>query len=130
MPNKGVHLPGTLKRSPPKAQRTYAKVKENAEREYGSGERAGRTAIAALKHNFEKVGDHWEPKKKPGPSDPRSAQQTTEAKRAGKGETYGGVDVFGHSRQELYERAKALNVRGRAAMNKEQLAAAIAKKQS
>lgn len=129
MPNKGIHLPGTLQRSPLKAQRTYLKVKEKAEQEYGSGERAGRTAIAALKHSFEKVGDHWEPKQRPGPSDPRAAQQTTDAKRQGKGKTYGGVDLFGHSRAELYERARDLNIRGRATMNKEQLAAAIAKKQ-
>lgn len=129
MPNRGIQLPRTLQRSPAKAQRTYLKVKENAEKEYGSGERAGRTAIAALKHGFEKVGDHWEPKQQPGPSDPRSAQSSTEAKREGKGETYGGVDLFGHSREALYQRAKALGIRGRSAMNKEQLAQAIGKKQ-
>ncbi len=101
MPNRGrtqAKLPGTLQRSPPKAQRTYRKVIDNAEREYGSGERAGRVAYAALKHGFEKVGDHWEPKKKPGSSDPRSQQATTEDKRQGKGETFGGVDAVGNSR--------------------------------
>lgn len=128
MPRKDVKLPGTLKRSPPKAQRTYAKVKQRAEEEYGPGERAGRTAYAALKHSFEKVGDHWEPKDEPGPSDSR-ARQSTADKRRGKGETFGGVDVLGHTRQELYERAKALGIPGRSAMNKEQLARAISKKQ-
>jgi hypothetical protein len=122
-------LPGTLQRSPPKAQRTYRKVMDNAEREYGSGERAGRVAYAALKHGFEKVGDHWEPKKRPGPSDPRSQQPTTAAKRQGKGETFGGVDAVGNSRDALYERAKALGIPCRSSMNKEQLARAIAKKQ-
>lgn len=129
MPRRqGSDLPGTLKRSPAKAQRTYAKVLESAEKEYGPGERAGRTAIAALKHSFEKVGDHWEPKARPGPSDSR-ARQSTADKRRGKGETFGGVDVLGHTREELYERAKTLGVRGRSHMNKEELARAISEKQ-
>lgn len=57
-----VELPATLKRSPPKAQRTYAKTLADAESRYGKGERAGRTAMAALKHSFEKVGDHCAPR--------------------------------------------------------------------
>lgn len=128
MPKHGVNLPQTLKRSPLKAQRTYAEVLKNAEEQYGSGERASRTAYAALKHSFEKVGDHWEPKKHPGPSDSRS-RQTTADKRRGVGETFGGVDVEGHSRKELYARAKALNIPGRSRMSKEELARAISKKQ-
>ena len=36
-------LPGTLQRSPKKAQRTYAKTLESAEEEYGEGEQASRT---------------------------------------------------------------------------------------
>ena len=128
MPKKAVELPETLKRSPKKAQRTYAKTLENAEREYGPGERAARTAIAALKHSFEKVGDHWEPKDQPGPSDPRAEHSSAE-KRKGKGETFGGVDYYGHSRKELYDRARDLRIRGRARMNKEELARAIASRQ-
>ncbi|KON80503.1 ChaB family protein [Azoarcus sp. PA01] len=129
--NRQVELPGTLKRSPPKAQRTYAKTLRSAEEEYGPGERASRTAIAALKHSFEKVGDHWEAKAKPGPSDPqarRSAADRRDGKRAS-GETFGGVDVLGHTRQELYERAAALGIRGRSRMTKEELARAIASRQ-
>lgn len=132
MPNRGrgeAKLPGTLQRSPPKAQRTYRKVMDNAEREYGSGERAGRVAYAALKRGFEKVGDHWQAKPKPGPSDPRSQQATTAEKQQGKGATFGGVDALGNSREALYQRAKALGIPGRSSMNKAQLAAAIAKKQ-
>jgi hypothetical protein len=121
-------MPATLKRSPAKAQRTYAKVLKSAEKEYGVGERAGRTAYAAVKHSFEKVGDHWEAKDAPGPSDSRS-QQSTADKRRGKGKTFGGVDMVGHTRQELYERAKKLGVPGRSSMNKEQLARAISRKQ-
>lgn len=124
----GKKMPSTLKRSPPKAQRQFEETLEHAEKEYGKGERASRTAYASLKHNFEKVGDHWQAKKHAGPSDPRSTRSTRE-KRQGKGETYGGVDEMGHSRRELYDRAKALDVPGRSKMDKKQLARAIAKKQ-
>jgi hypothetical protein len=121
-------LPATLERSPKKAQETWIKTHDSAVEEYGEGERAHRTAFASLKHSFEKVGDHWEPKKKRGPSDPRAALGGRAA-REGKGETFGGVDFFGHSRQELYERARKLGVRGRSKMSKRELAAAIDRKQ-
>src|SRR5581483_6987388 len=65
-------LPDTLKRSSAKAQRTFAKAHDAAVEQYGEGERAHRTAFAALKHSFEKVGDRWVAKKEKGPSDPRS----------------------------------------------------------
>jgi len=41
----------------------------------------------------------------------------------------GGVDVEGHTKKELYERAARLDVRGRAKMDKYELAQAIARKQ-
>ena len=66
-------MPSTLKRSPKKAQDTYAKTHDSAVEQYGEGERAHRTAFSALKHSFEKVGDHWEPKAKKGPSDAKAA---------------------------------------------------------
>ena len=63
MPPKKADLPSTLKRSPAKAQRTYAETLESAEQTYDGDEaRARRTAWAAVKHSFEKRGDHWEPK--------------------------------------------------------------------
>jgi len=120
-----VDMPGTLQRSPAKAQRTYAKTLQSAHETYGGDEeRAHRAALAAVKHSFEKVGDHWEPKKRKGPSDDRAARG-----RDGGGRSAGGVDVRGHSREELYERAKKLGVPGRSAMNKQQLAEAIARRQ-
>src|SRR4051795_8539943 len=67
-------IPGTLKRSPKKAQETWVKTHDSAVEEYGEGERAHRTAFASLKHSFQKVDDHWEPKKKKGPSDPQAAK--------------------------------------------------------
>ena len=130
MPPKknGVDMPSTLERSSEKAQRTYAKTLKSAEEEYGSGERAGRTAYASLKHSFEKVGDHWEEKDRKGPSDDQAAKGGREARRS-KGGTRGGVDERGHTRQELYERAKKLDIAGRSSMSKDDLAKAIAKKQ-
>jgi cation transport regulator ChaB len=121
-------LPDTLKRSPAKAQRQFAKTHDSATAQYGEGERAHRAAYASLKHNFEKVGDHWEAKDEPGPSDPRS-KKTTAEKRAGRGETYGGVDAEGNTKAELYDRAKKLDIEGRSRMSKRELARAIARKQ-
>ncbi|TWJ30149.1 ChaB protein [Micromonospora sagamiensis] len=72
MPGREV-LPSTVRRSPEKAQRTWAKTHDSAVETYGEGERAHRTAFAALKHEFEKVGDHWEPKGRKGPSDRQAA---------------------------------------------------------
>jgi len=118
-------LPDTLQRSPAKAQRQFAKTHDNAVEQYGEGERAHRTAYASLKHDFEKVGDHWEEKDQPGPSDPRSKRSTSE-KRAGKGETYGGVDAEGNTKEELYERARRLGIEGRSRMSKRELARAVA----
>ncbi len=125
---KKSELPSTIKRSSPKAQETFMKTHDHAVKEYGEGERAHRTAYASLKHSFEKSGDKWVEKDKKGPSDPRAAKPTAEA-RAGKGETFGGVDVFGNSREELYGRARDLGVKGASKMSKKELARAIAKKQ-
>ena len=118
-------LPGTLKRSPRKAQRTWAKTHDSAVEQYGEGERAHRAAFAALKHSFEKVGDHWEPKDEKGPSDPRAASGGPDPR----GESFGGVDYYGRTKQELYERARSLGIEGRSRMTKEELARAIARKQ-
>ena len=128
MPQRRDDIPSTLKRSPRKAQETWAKTHDSAVETYGEGERAHRTAFSSLKHSFEKVGDHWEPKKHKGPSDPRAATGGQTA-RAGHGETFGGVDVFGNSKADLYERAKDLGIRGRSRMSKEELGRAIARKQ-
>jgi hypothetical protein len=125
---KKSELPSTLKRSPKKAQRTFSKTHDSAVEQYGEGERARRTAYSSLKHSFEKVGDHWEAKDHKGPSDPRSTKSTSE-KREGKGETFGGVDYYGRSKAELYERAKALDIEGRSKMSKRELARAIDKEQ-
>lgn len=59
-------VPSTVQRSDHKAQRTWSKAHDSAVQTYGEGERAHRTAFAALKHTHEKVGDHWEPKDNEG----------------------------------------------------------------
>jgi cation transport regulator ChaB len=121
-------IPGTLKRSPKKAQETWMKTHDSAVESYGEGERAHRTAYSSLKHSYEKVGDHWEPKDEKGPSDERAAMGGRAA-REGRGETAGGVDVRGSSKDELYERARKLGVKGRSRMDKQELGKAIARKQ-
>jgi cation transport regulator ChaB len=123
---KREELPGTLKRSGAKAQRTFAKAHDSAAETYGEGERAHRTAYSALKHTHEKVGDHWEPKDEKGPSDPRADNPRA---REGRGKTFGGVDVRGNTKQQLYDRARDLDVPGRSSMSKEELAEAIARRQ-
>jgi cation transport regulator ChaB len=129
---KQEELPRPLRRSPPKAQRTYAKAHDSAVETYGEGEAAHRTAYAALKHSFERKGDRWVEKERKGPSDPRATDPR--ARERGRGDdvtkTFGGVDVYGNTKRELYERARELGVDGRSSMSKEELGEAIARKQA
>jgi cation transport regulator ChaB len=128
MPAKKEDLPGTLERSPKKVQKTYEETLDSAHEQYDSEERAHRTAWSAVKHVAEKRGDHWELKDEPGPSDPQAAQ-SGEAARDRPRKTYGGVDVESSTKEELYERAKALDIDGRSGMSKTELAEAIARRQ-
>ena len=114
-------LPSTLKRSSKKAQETFVKTHDSAVEQYGEGERAHRTAFSAVKHSFEKVGDHWEPKEQKGPSDAKAAGgKDTDA------ETAGGVDANA-SKEHLLGIAKRLDVTGRSRMTKSELVEAIQK---
>jgi cation transport regulator ChaB len=128
MPAKKEDLPGTLERSPKKVQKTYEETLDSAHEQYDSEERAHRTAWSAVKHVAEKRGDHWELKDEPGPSDPQAAKSGREA-RDRPSKTYGGVDVEGSTKEDLYERAKELDIDGRSNMSKKELAEAIAKRQ-
>lgn len=112
-------LPSTVARSSAKAQRTWIKAHDSAVDTYGEGERAHRTAFSALKHGFEKVGDHWEPKEEKGPSDAQAERGAPAA-----GETAGGVDANA-SKQHLYQLARRLKIDGRSRMTKDELVAAI-----
>ena len=108
-------LPSTLQRSPEHAQATFAKTYDSAVETYDGDEgRAARTAFAAVKHAYEKVGDHWEPKDEKGPSD------------GGPGDNAGGVDANA-SKKHLYELAQRLDVPGRSSMSKDELVEAIDK---
>jgi cation transport regulator ChaB len=117
-------LPSTLERSPKKAQDTWVAAHDSAVDEYGDGERAHRTAFAALKHSFEKVGDHWEAKDEKGPSDKQAAKSGAKARKGG--ETAGGVNANA-SKAHLYETASRLGITGRSRMTKDQLVDAIKK---
>jgi cation transport regulator ChaB len=126
MPIKKEDLPGTLKRSPRKAQRTYAKALDSAHEEYeGDEARAHRVAFSAVKHSFEKEGDHWQPKAEKGPSDPQAAKSGAAARNS-RTPTGGGKQV-GTTKKELLEQARKLDVPGRSKMSKDQLTRAVAK---
>jgi cation transport regulator ChaB len=115
-------LPSTLQKSDAKAQRTFAKAHDAAAEEYGEGERAHRVAYSALKHSYEKVGDHWEPKSEKGPSDQRARSGGPNAK----GETAEGVNANA-SKKHLMDIARRLDISGRTAMSKDELVSAIKK---
>ena len=121
--NERERLPSTLKRSSAKAQATYVHTLEAAEETHGDGEAAHRIAFASLKHSFEKVGDHWEPKAERGPSDDQDAK-TGRAAIASRTETAGGVDARA-SKVHLLDVARRLDVKGRSTMTKAELVAAI-----
>jgi cation transport regulator ChaB len=126
MPGREV-LPSTIRRSNEHAKETWAKTHDSAVGTYGEGERAHRTAFAALKHEYEKVGDHWEPKGRRGPSDRQAAQG---AARGGatvrRQPTAAGVDANA-PKEHLMEVAKKLEVPGRSRMTKPELVKAIQK---
>ncbi len=111
-------LPSTVRRSPKKAQATWTKAHDSAVEQYGEGRRAHMTAFSALKHSFEKVGDHWEPKSEKGPSD-RGAMDRS-------GRTEEGVDANA-SKEHLRKVAARLDISGRSKMTKPELVAAIKK---
>ena len=74
-----------------------------------------------MKHSFEKVGDHWEPKQQKRPSDAKAA-----GGRGTDAETAGGVDANA-SKQHLMDVARRLDIRGRSRMTKPELVDAIQK---
>ena len=119
MPAKD-EVPSTLQRSPEHAQEIFERTLDSANETYGPGERAHRTAFAAVKHEYEKVGDHWEEKESSGPSDSGAAGSR------GSGKTEGGVDANA-SKAHLMDVAKRLDVSGRSKMTKDELVEAIGK---
>src|SRR4051795_9958885 len=120
---KQSELPSTLKRSAKKAQRTFAKAHDSAVGEYGDEKRANQVAWAAVKHSFEKVGDHWERKAggKRGPSDAQAAGGRNTGRK-----TRGGVDANA-TKDHLLKVAKRLSISGRSKMKKKELVDAIQK---
>jgi cation transport regulator ChaB len=119
---KKSELPSTLQKSSAKAQRTFAKAHDAAVEEYGEGERAHRVAYSALKHSFEKVGDHWEAKAEKGPSDSRARSGGPNPK----GKSAEGVDANA-SKTHLVDVARRLDIPGRSRMSKGELVTAIKK---
>ena len=118
---KKSELPSTLERSDQKAQDTFAETYDSAMDEYGNEQRAAQTAYASLKHTYEKVGDHWEPKDSKGPSDKKA-----EEGRRSNAKTAGGVDANA-TKDHLYDVASKLEITGRSRMTKDELVEAIQK---
>ncbi len=119
---KRDELPSTLQRSDAKAQRTFAKAHDAAAEQYGEGERAHRVAYSAVKHSYEKVGDHWEAKSEKGPSDERARSGGPNAS----GDTAEGVDANA-TKEHLYGLAQRLDIAGRSKMSKDELISALQK---
>ena len=117
----GAEVPSTVQRSDAHAQATWSAAHDSAVEQYGEGERAHRTAFAALKHTYEKVGDHWEAKAEAGPSDSRAASPGRD-----EGTPAGGVDATA-SRAHLYRLAQRLDIPGRSSMTKDELVRALQK---
>jgi cation transport regulator ChaB len=113
-------LPSTIQRSDQHAQEIFAEAHDSAVEQYGEGERAHRTAYAALKHSYEKVGDHWEPKSRRGPSDKQAKRGAGQRET----ETEGGVNAEA-PKSHLMDVARKLDVRGRSRMTKQELIDAI-----
>jgi cation transport regulator ChaB len=118
---KQDELPSTLQRSAKKAQRTFSKAYDAAADQYGSAKRANQVAWSAVKHAYEKVGDHWEKKDSMGPSDKRAEQG-----RNSNAKPKGGVDANA-TKDHLLKVARRLDISGRSSMKKKQLVEAIQK---
>jgi cation transport regulator ChaB len=117
-------MPSTIQRSDKRAQDIWGKTHDSAVESYGEGERAHRTAFAALKNEYRKSGDKWVPKGHRGPSDPQAA-----GNRFTHRTTAGGYDVGPQATvDELRQEARELKIAGRSKMNKDELKAAITKK--
>lgn len=118
-------LPSTLARSEEHAQAIYTESLESAEKVKGheGDERyAHRVAFGAVKHSYEKVGDHWEPKEEKGPSD----QRAEIGGASEQGESDGGVDANA-TKAHLHDLAKRANIPGRSKMTKPELVEALRK---
>src|SRR5215475_13467250 len=113
MPARG-DLPLAFGRWPQEAQETWIKTHDSATETYGEGERAHRVAFAALKHSFEKVGDHWEPKGRKGPSDAQAARTIRDKPVP----TAGGVNANA-TKEHLLDVARRLDIKGRSSMTKD-----------
>jgi cation transport regulator ChaB len=114
-------VPSTVERSDAHAQALWSKAHDSAVESYGEGERAHRTAFAALKHEYEKIGDRWERKAENGPSDEKA-----EGTAGSAGKTAGGVNANA-TKKHLLDVAKRLDVSGRSRMTKDELVDAIQK---
>jgi hypothetical protein len=114
-------IPKTLKRSPKKAQDTYAAAHDSAVKEYGEGERATAPRCRPSNTRPRRSATTGSPKVEKGPSDPKAA-----GGHGSKAKTAGGVDANA-SKEHLLSVAKRLDISGRTKMTKSDLVDAIRK---
>jgi hypothetical protein len=113
MPPRGIK-PGT------KRARQYEKVRQSELEQGRSEERA--EEIAARTVNKERA--------RAGESRTRSRSSVRDISSGRRGGKRSGSGPGGRTREQLYNDAKKLNVRGRSKMNKKQLLAAVNRKRS
>ena len=113
MPPRGIK-PGT------KRARQYEKVKQSELEQGRSEDRA--EEIAARTVNKERA--------RAGESRTRSRSSVRDISSGRRGGKRSGSGPGGRTREQLYNDAKKLNVRGRSKMNKKQLLAAVNRKRS
>lgn len=90
------------------------------------GERAHRTAMDALSTRSRRSATAGSPSRGRGPPNTRAKESGLAASR-GQGEEPRGLDYDGHSKEQLYERARSSTPR-RSKMSKEELAEAITRR--
>ncbi len=103
--------PSTLQRSDDTAQATCAKTTTPPSRRYGEGERAHRTAFAAVKHSLREGRRPLGAQGRAGPERRAGRAAPPRPARRGRRDTAGGVDANA-SKKHLYELAQRLDVAG------------------
>jgi hypothetical protein len=102
--------------SSPKRERQYEHIRKSAKSRGASEKRAKEIAARTVNKERARSGEA-------GTSSTTSTQDTSSGSRGGK--RSGGSGPRGRTREQLYNEAKRLNVKGRSRMSKEQLRRAV-----
>jgi hypothetical protein len=102
--------------SSPKRERQYEHIRKSAKSRGASEKRAKEIAARTVNKERARSGEA-------GTSSTTSTQDTSSGRRGGK--RSGGLGPRGRTREQLYNEAKRLNVKGRSRMSKDQLRRAV-----